>query len=377
MRVLYLGVWKDGTGWGRAALDYILALDAAGIDVVPRAVKLNDRRTPIPKRVEELEKKSPRGCDVVIQHLLPHQFEYGDFRKNIGMYASETDSFPMTNWAECVNMMDEAWVFNEQQVVAADNSGVTVPCRIVPHATDIRRFQRKHEPLPQIVEKTEGNFVFYTIGEMLNKRKNLTALLRAFHSEFHPSEPVSLVIKATGPGMSPDETRGRVKEICQVVKQGMKLFARPELYHQEIVVTENLSDADILRLHATGDCFVLPSYGEAWGIPAFDAMAMGKAPIVTNYGGFREYVNHKTGWLLSYRMEQVFGVTETFGDLHTSREHWAAPSITDLRRCMREAFENRDLLLRKGEAGKEQAYKFSHSAVGAIMKALLDERPLA
>ena len=37
-KVLYIGHYKDGTGWGNAALNNILAMDAVGIDVVPRAI---------------------------------------------------------------------------------------------------------------------------------------------------------------------------------------------------------------------------------------------------------------------------------------------------------------------------------------------------
>ena len=38
MKVLYIGHYKDGTGWGSAAIDNILALDAVGVKVVPRAI---------------------------------------------------------------------------------------------------------------------------------------------------------------------------------------------------------------------------------------------------------------------------------------------------------------------------------------------------
>lgn len=58
MKVLYIGCYRDGTGWGQAAIDYILSLDAAGIDVVPRPIKLNDRQINLPKRISELEQKT-------------------------------------------------------------------------------------------------------------------------------------------------------------------------------------------------------------------------------------------------------------------------------------------------------------------------------
>ena len=87
MKVLYIGCYRDGTGWAQAAVDYILSMDAAGIDVVPRPVKLNERKPELPQRILELEKKSDKNCDVCVQHVLPHMLDYnGRFKKNIILY---------------------------------------------------------------------------------------------------------------------------------------------------------------------------------------------------------------------------------------------------------------------------------------------------
>ena len=84
MKVLYIGCYRDGTGWGNAATNYILAMDAAGIDVVPRPVKLNQNQISVTKRILELEEKDSFGCDVCIQHTLPHLMDYAPkFKKNI------------------------------------------------------------------------------------------------------------------------------------------------------------------------------------------------------------------------------------------------------------------------------------------------------
>jgi len=48
MKVLYIGHYKDGTGWGNAAINNILALDAVGVKVVPRAIRLKLRQNPTP-----------------------------------------------------------------------------------------------------------------------------------------------------------------------------------------------------------------------------------------------------------------------------------------------------------------------------------------
>ena len=113
MKVLYIGCYRDGTGWAKAAQNYILSLDTAGVEVVPRFIKLNDNDAEIPKRILDLEKNEHKNCDIVIQHVLPHQLSFnGNFEKNIALYVSETDHFQNTCWPERISLMDEAWVPN-------------------------------------------------------------------------------------------------------------------------------------------------------------------------------------------------------------------------------------------------------------------------
>lgn len=366
---MYVGAYRDGTGWAQAATDYILALDAAGVDVVPRAVKLNDAKLPIPERVRELEAKSARGCDVVVQHVLPHMMDYNGRLFNVGLYASETSDFRSTTWADRLNAMDKAVVVNRQMVVAARRSGVKIPLEVVPHATDVSRFQRSYEPLDALRPyKDAGEFLFYTVGEF-NRRKNLLSLLKAFHLEFDPSEPVRLVIKTASPGMSPEQSRSRVEHLCEEVKRGLKLHGGDtDRYAREVVITERLTPEGVMRLHATCDCFVQPSFGEAWSIPAFDAMGMGRTPIVTAATGYLDYVSDDTGWLVGCHEEPVFGVTDTFSDLFVGSETWSSVDIGDLRRCMRVAYANAALREEKAGNGITRAYDFAYEAVGPMLR---------
>jgi glycosyltransferase involved in cell wall biosynthesis len=368
MKILFIGVYRDGTGWAQSAIDYILAMDAAGIPVVPRPLRLNNHKAQLPARLLELEKRSSSGCDIVIQHTLPHHMDYsGHFGSNIGLFFSETTNFKRTTWPQRINLLDKAWVPNNFGVNAARNSGVTIPVQVVPCATDITRFQAKYEKM-DFAQQLSGEFFFYTIGE-ITRRKNLAALLRAFHSEFSPMEPVQLVIKASQPGLEAGECSKQLQKYCNEIKTGLKLG---EL-KQEIIITNRLSAHGIMRLHASCDCFVSASYGEAWCIPAFDAMACGKTPIVTNWGGFTEYMSDNAGWLVDCREEPVFGMDkESFNDLYTAEENWGSISITDLRRCMREAYENRGLRETKAEFGINRAYDFGYDVVGQHIKKVLE-----
>ena len=372
MKVLYVGVYKDGTGWAHAAQNYILALDAAGVDVVPRAIKQSHIFAEVDPRILELEKKSSRGCDIIIQNTLPFFMEYsGHFKKNIGIYFTETDSFTGSCWPSRLNLMDSLWVCNDQMLFSARKSGVRTPIKTVPVPCDTERYERaESSDVNTIAELTNERFRFYFIGEV-KRRKNLVALLKAFHIEFGINEPVDLVIKANIGEDSEDECKKHVEEIARTVKENLKLYGNTESYKKEILMTSYLSDRALLDLHKCCDCLVAPSFAEAWCIPAFDAMAMGNTPIVNNVGGMSMFVNSKNGWVIQNYKEPVFGMTDTFHDLYSGRENWWSIDVSLLRSAMREAYENKQLKSEKSSQGICDRYDYSLSAVGQRMKELL------
>jgi glycosyltransferase involved in cell wall biosynthesis len=374
MKVLYIGVYRDGTGWGNAAQNYILALDRAGVDVVPRSVNLSQTHDEVqayvPDRIAELEENDEHGCDVCIQHILPDLMEYnGHFDMNIGMYAYETTHFRNTCWANKLNMMDQVWVFNHCMLESAHNSYVNVPTAIVPHCFDMSRYSQRYEPYP--IPATEGKYVFYTIGEV-TRRKNLAGLLKAFHLEFSPDEPVCLLIKGHVMGMSQSESSRHIQGMIDEIKRGLRLYPDVTDYHNEILISQWLDDTEMMRLHQTGDCFVLPSYGEAWGIPGFEAMALGKTVVLTNEGGPAEYIED-SGLLVDGRYEPVFIKPEEVPapDIWTGGEKWCAPDIAHLQAQMRYAYENQEICEQMGDKGIDRAYEYSLDTVGQLMSDLL------
>ncbi len=373
MRVLYIGCYRDGTGWGQAAIDYILAMDSVGIDVVPRAVKLNSNSAELPDRILELENKSSRGCNVCIQHVLPHMMDYnGKFEKNIGLYATETNSFEWSIWPNRINQMDEAWVINNQMLRVSKDSGIDIPITVIPHASDTSKFKRRYEPIE--IPDSENNFVFYFIGD-LNRRKNLSAFVRAFHSEFDTDEPVSIVIKTSKYNTSPYDCAAEVKEMCHNVKNGLKLYPTIDHYKEDLIITDRLNEETLRRLHAACDCFVMPSYGEAWCIPAFDAMGFGNTPICTDVGGMADFMDDGEGILVSSREEPVFGMIETFDDLYTANETWQSIDPLGLQAAMRETYNNSnstDVHEAIKEKGRKRVEEYSYESIGNLIKKALD-----
>lgn len=366
MKVIYAGVWKDGTGWGHAAQDYILALDAGGVDVVPRAIRLNNVEAEIPERILELEKKDDKNPDAIIQNILPSMMCYDKaMGKNIGLFFTETSHFMHTDWVQKLQLMDEMWAPSTSCIKNALNSGVDLPYADVPCACNPSKYMQYYKPydLPGI----KDTFVFYTIGE-LNRRKNLVALLKAFHTEFNINEPVSLVIKCNSPGRSLEETQKHARAICDKVKENMRLTN----YKDEIILCSHMSEEEIMRLHATCDCFVMPSYGESWCIPAFDAMCMGKTPIVNNTGGPSRYIAG-AGIAVKNHQEPVFGMTEGFPGLYTGNELWDSIDIVELRKAMRSIYSDKAKRDRMAECGVEKAPQYSYKIIGKIMKENLSD----
>ena len=135
MKVLYVGHYREGTGWSQAAIDYILALDAVGVDVVCRPIKLNNNQPELPERILQLENKPSAASTHCIQHVLPHHMEWnGSFEKNIGLFVTETQSINWSPWPARLKLMDEIWVPNVEMVDICTRSGIKSPITVVPHA---------------------------------------------------------------------------------------------------------------------------------------------------------------------------------------------------------------------------------------------------
>ena len=374
MKVLFIGVYRDGTGWAKAAIDYILAMDAVGIDVACRPLKLNANNYPIPDKISELENKPSKGADICIQNVLPHYLDYnGYFDKNIALYFSETSSFHRSVWPQRINCMDEAWVPCEQMSEASMASGVTVPIKVIPCASDTTKFDpsRPVFEIPQL----NDTFSFYFIGDM-TRRKNLVALIKAFHLEFDISEPVSLLIKTTKYDSPPEETMEEVKGMCNKIKENLKIYPSLDKYKYEFIVTEHISEEEMYSLHTTCNCFVMPSYGEAWCIPAFEAMGFGNTPICSNVGGPSEYLKNGGGFLLPVRAEPVFGMMDTFNDIYTGHENWWSVDVLAMQQKMRTVFEmwknDREGHLKIQQQGRLSAEQYSYENVGNMIKKELE-----
>lgn len=365
MKILFISPYRDGSGWSRAGIDYIKALNTTGLDIVIRPLKLNNYSSKLDDELIKLESKSTVGTTVCIQHALPNYMEYKPGMLNIGLFVTETDSAPFTNWVRKLNLMDVVWVVNNDMIEWCKNNGVTKPVHLIPHACDVSKYNKIY---PKFDLPNDGKFTFYFIGE-LTRRKNITALLRAFHIEFSYNEPVSLVLKVNKSGMNSKDVYKEISMMCEKNKHGLRLYKDVNRYHKELIIPEYLSEEEINGLHQACDCFVMPSFGEAWSYPAFDAMGFGKTPICTNIGGMKDFID-KGGFLINGNMEPVVGCDEVVPRLNIAHENWYNIDVNLLRKAMRfiYQFSEHDMVNSVREYGKADVLKYSYENIGKVMK---------
>jgi glycosyltransferase involved in cell wall biosynthesis len=366
MKVLIISNFRDNSGWSFAAQDYALAMDAAGIDVVIRTIKLNPVDGEVHPRIEELEKKSDKNCDVVIQKVLPHMMSYnGNFKKNIGLFVTETSHFKNSSWPSYLNIMDEIIVPSNGCKEACHNSRIIKPVHVIPEPYDDDKFSLGYEPFD--LGLPEDNFKFYFIGENI-KRKNLVALIQAYHIEFKPWEPVELVIKTSIPGKNEDESEKIINEFINKIKYHLKLYNNLNKYHGETIILGRLSNNDIMKLHAACHCYVAPSYGEAWNRGCFDALAFGNPVLATKGCGMDDYLPQE--FRVNSKKVPAIGAIDSFGELLVSNEEWNEIDLLGLMSKMRDVYENYQGW--KQIAVNTNLDRFTYKSVGQQIKKILE-----
>lgn len=373
MKILYIAHYKESGGWAQAAEDYILALDSVGVDVVCKNVTLTEDKLNVNRRLLELEKKDSTGCDFCIQHVLPHHLVgSSQFKKNIAFLATESTSIKHLAWFNNLKIMDELWVPNNDSKFYMEQDNIGIPVKVIPHCFNMENYTKKYKEIS--IPQAEGKFKFYYIGD-INDRKNIRSIIRCFHSEFDKSEPACLILKARKYGLSSAQVGKLIDSILVDEKTKLRLYKNPTEYLKDIVISEDITAENIYSLHQYGDCFICPSYGEAWSIPSFEAMAFGNVPICSYFGGPKDFIdnnNINTGKCVN----GVFTVCQcsdaAFPDIFTGKEYWFTPSEKEIKETMRFYFESKDKRQSKID-GLERAQMFSYENVANKIMGVLSE----
>lgn len=153
-------------------------------------------------------------------------------------------------------------------------------------------------------------YTFYTIGNVLDQRKNIPMLIDAFvKCKF--GDNARLVIKATC-----------VRDVHWKI---------PNVF----ILNGLISDEDIEQIHNMCHCYVNCSKSEGVGMGAVEAAIRDKPVIITDYGGLKEYV--KTPFIV-HCTETTVGVNDFLFQPHMK---WGEPSLQELIVHMKKCYEDK------------------------------------
>ncbi len=363
-KILYISPNKDFSGYATAARDYIAALDSVGCDIVTRSLNYDGATRKLTGREVELQSKPLQDIEIVVTHSTSIEQSRKEGLFNCLYTAWETDKFPL-EMMEAADLADLIMVPCDENIRALRRGGVSKPIVKIPHTFNAAKYQAR--PISFTLQVKPNTFKFLTILQM-SKKKGLDVLLRSYFAEFGASDNVVLILKVYAGPNDGDAEKNAILELIQKAKEGCRLNQFPPIILLHSVMDESL----IPRLYTSSDCYILPSRGEGWSITAFDGLGYGLPTIATNWGGPTEFLNKQNGWPVDYTMTPCFGQQMGLPFMYTCKEKWAEPSVVDLMRCMREAYQmknNRpDLWAEKQAAAKATVDNFSYAKVGTLMR---------
>lgn len=370
MRIFVNSVYRDFTGYAESSINSILAMDSVGLDLVVRPIFLSGANQTPCDRILELETKPLTGITHVIQHYLPHMFRKPSSEiKNIGVFHYETTSIRPVGWHLMLNNLCDAVVTcssqNKQMIL---DSNVKTPTYYVPQAVDTSKFKKNYPALPL---GTAGKYVFYAVGDW-SYRKNYTTLIRAYLQTFSRRDNVVLVLKTFISGKSPTESAAEIQAYIKATKEKLRKH-HVDMYPEILIITDRLSESEMLALHQGGDCFVSVEHGAGVCLPALDAVGFGKEVIAPAWGGHTDFLNnYSRNNSVGGSMVPCFGMDNAacpYTELYTCYEKWFEVDFNSLCQNLRSVYDQRNFI--KGH-DLNYAERWNYQSVGHEWKKILE-----
>lgn len=314
------------TGYAQSAWVIMRALWEAGVEVRYLFVSddvIYEPGSPSPL-VDSMRTNRPDLRLPQVVYSVAPIFWHNSGAYKIGWTMMEVDGINLS-WVEACNAMDEVWVPTLWQSRFFVRSGVRVPVYVVPLGLDSRMFSPTIYP-----GKWEGpeGFRFLAVG-WWQLRKRWDILMRAFADEFQGVDDVHLVLKVH----STEPDHALLSALAQML-EGRELS-------NVHLLNASYSWWQLASLYRACHAFVLPTGGEGYGYPFLEALACGLPVIATDGLGTGEVLRSDVGeaypgvYLLPARRETTLVDHPYYGGAK-----WWVVNESDLRRAMREVYEN-------------------------------------
>ncbi len=361
MQVVMRNFMYAASGFGSAAREIAFAMEDLGADVKVDVMGPRDGNLApdVLRRIKRLEDKPSHPDQVLV--TLDWDYKpaiHGHYRKAISCVMFETTRAPQP-YVEGCNQFDGLILPNEFNYQAFRDAGVRVPIYLARYGVNTHVFSQKGKRDRQ--KQSQRRFVFLSVFGW-SDRKGPDILVRAFLEEFDASEPVTLLIKTFGRTIHefPHEWYD------DIVRQ-VQNPSRPRVK----LIVDDRTPEDMAALYRGSNCFVLPTRGEGVGLPILESMACGVPVIATGWSGHLDFFDHRSGYLIPYKLEPAHPVW--FTNLYQPNQMWANPEIGALRTLMRRVYLHQSEAKQKGQNGASLARKWTWSQTAQDFLAAVHE----
>lgn len=366
MKVLYIGHYREGNAWSYSAINHILSLECAGVDVVCRNVALSNTMAEVPDLILELEKKQIAEVDYCIQNLLPnHLVGSKKFKKNVAFFPFETVINKNYVFMNYFDLVDELWVPNISSNKMLQE--INIKSKVLPPPFNKNLISKDIKTLN--LGNAQAKFKFYTVVSDWQKQ-NVDGILRSYFSEFKLEDQVCLIIVVNGDGISPQERSSKYSEKIQQIKNQLRIHKRSEYYPQVLLITQDFDSNMINSFHVSCDCYIDISHSTIWDSSTYTPFFCGNKQICSNNGIAEDILAEEETVSL---IDGVFSVCtqqeSAFPAIFTGKEKWFMPSEAEVAKSMRKFSEQRYSKKVEGKTKEE----ISLSTIGNKIKEFLNE----
>lgn len=341
MRVIITGPVDDITGYATVTREIALAFHRFGAQVslwpVPWAVTKAELPAETRRLLDNLMANQGDG-DCLLYIGLPFLLNQALPRPAVALTMLEVDSIP-PSWVTFCNQMDEVWVpsrFNEETF---RQSGVDPgKIRVMPLGVNTELFTPLGTKL-ELPGVTPSAFIFLSVFEWV-PRKGYDILLAAYLEEFRARDNVCLVLRANSNNTSYDPEGKEIQS---------EINASVQRYYSDIseapaicLLPKPLPVDQMPSLYRAAGCFVLPTRGEGWNLPAFEALACGIPVIITAWSAHLDWLNKDNAYLIDVETLERVPRYGTPNDNLYSGSRWARPSKEHLRQLLRWVYEHQN-----------------------------------
>ncbi len=284
-------------------------------------------------------------ADIVILHVEPWHFPAHIMMEpeiqnkyTIAYAVWETDILPNI-YRYNLELVDEIWTASDYCAQTLKNHFDNV--HIIPHTAE-RQIASESELdyLKNLIGYKKEEFYFYTITDILPRRKNLPALLRTLPRVIE-NQNARYILKTDIP-----------------VPQDW--FHRGE---QFIYLPSHLPAGLMNALHQIGNCYVSAHCSEGWGMCMSEAMAHGNLVVATGYSGNMDFMTAENSLPVDYSITPA-----QMNNPWPSEGQWASIDEIDFAAKLTEAMDNWGELAPLRRNARTDMERFGKDAVAQLMK---------